>query len=165
MYIPIVGALACSALIISGAEYARRFCMEKAVLVNTPNLPEATHQTYMRKLNILHPVSMFLWFVSLSPLLLISSLRSIGRKYFVTELGIGVIVAVAFWLGKHFEWTWAQSWFTDPLTTMRCIILATAGMVTICCLYFLLSDPLTAKREIVKAFNRSESSKGEHHAH
>jgi hypothetical protein len=165
MYLRIIGVSASSVLLVCAAEYTRRLCAEKAASINGPFLPDVAYEKLRRQINILHPVSMLFWFLSFSPLLLMPRVLQLGREYLLKELGIGVIVAAAFWIGKHFELKWARRWITDPLTLMRGIVLAVCGMLTICCLYLLLSDPAAAKREIRNAFKAEESSKGDHHEH
>jgi hypothetical protein len=156
-------AAICSILLLAVSEYTRRFCEQRADLLQSPGLPDSLYSRYQQQLNIFHPASMFLWFVSLAPFLLIPQVLSVGRNYLVAGLGIAAIVTAVFWIGKHFELKWVEDWFIETLTLTRGITLAVVGLPTICCLYFLLSDPQTTLREIRKQINKMASDKGEHH--
>jgi hypothetical protein len=81
-------------------------CQNKAEQAARVGVGDTEYNRYIRQVNFLHPLTLFLSFVCLSPLLFIPSVLEFGRRRLVGELGIAALVAIVFWIGKHVEAAW-----------------------------------------------------------
>jgi hypothetical protein len=150
MFCRLVASCVGTALLLTAAEVTRRVCRRKYDSLLELGITEDLRKKRERELDRLHVVSMILSCVSLTPLLLIPPILEIAR-YRVLEGGaVAGLVAVLFWVGKHFEMEWIRPWITEPLTPSRSITLAFTGLIVVSCVFVIASDQNARKTAIEK---------------
>src|SRR4051794_17347726 len=84
-------------LLLVSAEWTRRLARAKSASINSPFVPDAQYKRLKLHINILHLTSILLWFLSLSPLLLIPSVLGTARHYLAAQVRVAAMMTAAFW--------------------------------------------------------------------
>jgi hypothetical protein len=141
MFWHIVASSVGTVLLLAAVEFTRHLCRRKFDLLLEPGISDELRKKNEHELDFLHVVSMILSFASLTPLLFIPQILELARCHVLEGSGVAGLVAVAFWVGKHFKMKWVRPWLTEPLTLVRSITLAVTGLIVISCVFVVASDP------------------------
>jgi hypothetical protein len=144
----------CACLLLVAAQTTRHLVKRKVAEAKRPGISDLKYKELTGQIDRLHLMSIAFSAVSLTPLLLISRVLALGRHYLLEQLGITALVGAAFWLSKHIELKWLKPWFTDPLTLARSATLALIGLIVVCSVYLLVSDPKASKQAIQEQWTK-----------